>query len=1124
MKTNILAIATAFAVFLSGLQAAAQSQPPQLVENLYQLQNNVTPTDSSLARIVLGRDTRLDWGAPRLYLWQSNSTATVDGTNVVATRTGRGRWLGFHLASTSLPGLMPKLSGNANDVLDGTGQFRADAGGGSGGTSDHGALTGLTDDDHPQYHNDARGDARYSRRSLNLSDLSDASAARGNLGLGNSSTLAIGTTAGTVAAGDDSRILSSPEKTDLTDGGDSLLHFHASDRDRATHTGTQVKATISDFAHQGTHGAGGADPLPWSTIHGYGNTASRPSAATSNNAYLYFDTTTQKLYRSNGSTWDEWTPLPTLSAATVLGRGLGGTGPAEQLTLGSGFELAGTVLNVVGGSGGGSGLGYLQRSSAIVTNIHTAGEATHYAWTIPAGTLAVDGDAIVIDVPGALVPSGGVNGYAWRFMWDDAATELAEYGTPSSYFPLSADVSALDWRITIHRVTSNTLTVVARHSAGDIANLPTGATTNKVEATLVNPGISLTGYSWDDDPLSFSLTTTIKQSGNAATLRTFGYIVSKAGTGGASDHGTLTGLSDDDHAQYHNDARGDARYAKRDNNLSDLASSATARSNLGLGNAAVASVGTGSGSVAAGDDNRFLSSGQKTDLTDGGDSDSHYHASDRDRAAHAGTQTKSTISDFAHASTHIPGGSDAIAGLVTTNANNTLTGTNRLTKVLYADGGIVAPTMTITNLAVDTLTLGNSIDGAKVGTGIAAGNITSGTLDNSRLDADIQDLADGTLGESRIDAAIARLAGPTFTGDPKAPTPPADDNSPSIATTAFVQGEIAGLGAVDLSGTGTSTNATSFALLTLPVISGNSTVADLLVSGSGPTNSFTARLIASAFNRNPGSPAIRTNAPVLHDATGSSDAWITLSDTSIVLNARGPAGEKFNWSYKGTSISQAHGITNAGGAFGLSATDLLAAYDFTNNLDSATFGPFPMSETNSPTYSGGILLSRASNTSFVQQASVVSHFMTNSANPFSVAFRVRADAGIASGSYGLWSHTGRFMYRWYSPSNTVRIAQISTIGYTVPPVTNQFMVHVLVYDGTTNRNVWVNGTNFISQGAYETSTSPLLVGTDSTTGAYARNFSWDWLYIWRRALSSNEIVKLNTLTNDNGLTFPQLDP
>lgn len=35
----------------------------------------------------------------------------------------------------------------------------------SGGVTDHGALTGLSDDDHPQYHNDTRGDARYYTKS-----------------------------------------------------------------------------------------------------------------------------------------------------------------------------------------------------------------------------------------------------------------------------------------------------------------------------------------------------------------------------------------------------------------------------------------------------------------------------------------------------------------------------------------------------------------------------------------------------------------------------------------------------------------------------------------------------------------------------------------------------------------------------------------------------------------------------------------------------------------------------------------------------------------------------------------------------------------------------------------------
>lgn len=35
--------------------------------------------------------------------------------------------------------------------------------------------------------------------------------------------------------------------TDLTDAGDSSLHFHSTDRARANHTGTQAAATISDF-------------------------------------------------------------------------------------------------------------------------------------------------------------------------------------------------------------------------------------------------------------------------------------------------------------------------------------------------------------------------------------------------------------------------------------------------------------------------------------------------------------------------------------------------------------------------------------------------------------------------------------------------------------------------------------------------------------------------------------------------------------------------------------------------------------------------------------------------------------------------------------------------------------
>jgi len=41
--------------------------------------------------------------------------------------------------------------------------------------------------------------------------------------------------------------ISDVNATDLTDAGDSALHYHATDRARANHTGTQTASTISDF-------------------------------------------------------------------------------------------------------------------------------------------------------------------------------------------------------------------------------------------------------------------------------------------------------------------------------------------------------------------------------------------------------------------------------------------------------------------------------------------------------------------------------------------------------------------------------------------------------------------------------------------------------------------------------------------------------------------------------------------------------------------------------------------------------------------------------------------------------------------------------------------------------------
>ncbi|HVZ05497.1 DUF2793 domain-containing protein [Hyphomicrobium sp.] len=69
-----------------------------------------------------------------------------------------GAWIFY----TPRDGWRAWVTSENSQVIYASGSWSAlPSGGGGGGVTDHGMLTGLADDDHLQYHTDARGDARY---------------------------------------------------------------------------------------------------------------------------------------------------------------------------------------------------------------------------------------------------------------------------------------------------------------------------------------------------------------------------------------------------------------------------------------------------------------------------------------------------------------------------------------------------------------------------------------------------------------------------------------------------------------------------------------------------------------------------------------------------------------------------------------------------------------------------------------------------------------------------------------------------------------------------------------------------------------------------------------------------
>ena len=165
--------------------------------------------------------------------------------------------------------------------------------------------------------------------------------------------------------------------------------------------------------------------------------------------------------------------------------------------------------------------------------------------------------------------------------------------------------------------------------------------------------------------------------GSTVYLRGDGVWATPAGGGGTSDHSLLTNLAADDHTQYFNTTRGDARYSQ----LGHLHTGTYQPLAVVLTNT-TASFTTAQETKLAG-----IATGATANSSD---------ATLLNRANHTGTQTASTISDFSEAV------DDRVGSLLVAGSNVTLTyndAANTLT-IASTGGGGGSATITATTVTV----------------------------------------------------------------------------------------------------------------------------------------------------------------------------------------------------------------------------------------------------------------------------------------------------------------------------------------------------------------------------------------------------------------------------------------
>ena len=272
------------------------------------------------------------------------------------------------------------------------------------------------------------------------------------------------------------------------------------------------------------------------------------------------------------------------------------TGTYTNLMINSLYWLHATNRQKLMGSWRGQGL----HLNSVITSAVTGGRK----YTVQAGSWDLLNDRIDADL---LEIPGSATGSTWAIPTAtyDSSAEWETGGTRPGYSTTGSGgiISYPNYSgLFLPQATWDTyFEIVNPGTSGEyIRALRDFASTGEITAYNVN---SPTGSFWDNMPVASVLNFgAVKVDGTTITI-TNGVISSTATGGGGegvTDHGALTGLSDDDHGQYYNQTRGDARYALTGHNHSGVYEPAFSKNTAFNKN-----FGTTSGTVTEGNDARL---------------------------------------------------------------------------------------------------------------------------------------------------------------------------------------------------------------------------------------------------------------------------------------------------------------------------------------------------------------------------------------------------------------------------------------------------------------------------------------------------------------------------------------